>query len=104
MYGMGVPMGLLIDGRGPRLVTLVGSVLLGLGYYPIYLGMVAITMVLLYKLLTWETAYQHGQGSVPLVLLCLFAFLTGTGGSAAFGAAIKVGMCKDSQKTTCGRG
>ncbi|KAJ5225963.1 hypothetical protein N7468_007188 [Penicillium chermesinum] len=72
MYGMGVPMGLLIDGRGPRLVTLIGSILLALGYYPIYL------------------AYEHGQGSVHLVFLCLFAFLTGAGGSAAFGAAIKV--------------
>lgn len=38
MYAMGIPMGLLTDARGPRLITLVGSVLLALGYYPIYLG------------------------------------------------------------------
>lgn len=31
---------------------------------------------------------------MPLVFLCLFAFLTGTGGSAAFGAAIKVGTAQ----------
>lgn len=38
MYAMGIPMGLLTDARGPRVITLIGSVLLGLGYYPIYLG------------------------------------------------------------------
>jgi hypothetical protein len=42
MYAMGIPMGLLTDARGPRLVTLVGSILLALGYYPIYLGKVAL--------------------------------------------------------------
>ncbi|KAJ5702140.1 hypothetical protein N7488_009688 [Penicillium malachiteum] len=72
MYAMGIPMGLLTDAKGPRLVTFVGSICLGLGYYPIYL------------------AYQHGEGSVPIIFLCLFAFLTGTGGCAAFGGAIKV--------------
>ncbi|KAJ5923696.1 hypothetical protein N7454_008941 [Penicillium verhagenii] len=72
MYAMGIPMGLLTDAKGPRLITLIGSVCLGLGYYPIYL------------------AYQHGEGSCPIVFLCFFAFLTGTGGCSAFGAAIKV--------------
>jgi MFS family permease len=71
MYAMGIPMGLLTDARGPRLVTLIGSVLLALGYYPIYL------------------AYQSGPGSVPIFFICFFAFLTGTGGCSAFGAAIK---------------
>ncbi|KAJ6126935.1 hypothetical protein N7523_002547 [Penicillium sp. IBT 18751x] len=71
MYAMGIPMGLLTDARGPRLVTLIGSVLLALGYYPIYL------------------AYQSGPGSVPIIFVCFFAFLTGTGGCSAFGAAIK---------------
>ncbi|KAJ6096509.1 hypothetical protein N7486_007255 [Penicillium sp. IBT 16267x] len=72
MYAMGIPMGLLIDAKGPRLITLIGSMCLGLGYYPIYL------------------AYQHGEGSLPVFFLCFFAFLTGTGGCSAFGAAIKV--------------
>ncbi|KAJ5679192.1 hypothetical protein N7462_007436 [Penicillium macrosclerotiorum] len=71
MYAMGIPMGLLTDARGPRLITLVGSILLALGYYPIYLS------------------YQHGEGSVPIILLCFFAFLTGTGGCSAFSGAIK---------------
>ncbi|KAJ5093644.1 hypothetical protein N7456_009505 [Penicillium angulare] len=72
MYAMGIPMGLLTDSKGPRLMILIGSVCLCLGYYPIYL------------------AYQHGEGSVPIIFLCFFAFLTGTGGCSAFGAAIKV--------------
>ncbi|KAJ5584397.1 uncharacterized protein N7459_004197 [Penicillium hispanicum] len=71
MYAMGIPMGLLTDSKGPRLSALVGSICLGLGYYPIYLS------------------YQHGEGSVPIVLLCFFAFLTGTGGCSAFAGAIK---------------
>ncbi|OOQ90157.1 MFS transporter [Penicillium brasilianum] len=71
MYAMGIPMGLLTDARGPRLITLIGSILLALGYYPIYL------------------AYQSGEGSVPIIFLCFFAFLTGTGGCSAFGGAIK---------------
>lgn len=37
MYAMGIPMGLLTDARGPRVITLVGSICLALGYYPIYL-------------------------------------------------------------------
>ncbi|KAJ5899276.1 hypothetical protein N7495_004020 [Penicillium taxi] len=75
MYAMGIPMGLLTDARGPRFMTLVGSALLILGYYPIYL------------------AYKSGEGSFPIVLLCFFAFLTGMGGCSAFGAAIKTSAC-----------
>ncbi|KAJ6188276.1 hypothetical protein N7519_003184 [Penicillium mononematosum] len=71
MYAMGIPMGLLTDARGPRLVALIGSICLGLGYFPIYM------------------AYDNGQGSMPVVFLCLFAFLTGMGGCSAFGGSIK---------------
>lgn len=39
MYVMGFAMGLLTDARGPRLTTLVGSICLVLGYYPIHRGM-----------------------------------------------------------------
>jgi hypothetical protein len=92
MYAMGIPMGLLTDARGPRLITLVGSILLALGYYPIYLGMqiwddhIGSRMFLLTSI-----AYQSGEGSVPIIFLCFFAFLTGTGGCSAFGGAIKTG-------------
>ncbi|CAG7945381.1 unnamed protein product [Penicillium nalgiovense] len=71
MYAMGIPMGLLTDARGPRLVALIGSICLGLGYFPIYM------------------AYHNGQGSMPVVFLCLFAFLTGMGSCSAFGGSIK---------------
>ncbi|KAJ5773386.1 Major facilitator superfamily domain general substrate transporter [Penicillium paradoxum] len=71
MYAMGIPMGLLTDARGPRLVALIGTVGLALGYFPIYM------------------AYSNGQGSMPVAFLCLFAFLTGLGGCSAFGGAIK---------------
>jgi hypothetical protein len=38
------------------------------------------------------TAYKTGEGSMPIVLLCFFTFLTGMGGCSAFGGAIKTGM------------
>jgi hypothetical protein len=39
MYASGIPLGLLIDARGPRLTTILGAITLGVGYYPIYQGM-----------------------------------------------------------------
>ncbi|KAJ5089721.1 hypothetical protein N7532_008405 [Penicillium argentinense] len=71
MYAMGFPMGLLTDARGPRMITLIGSICLAIGYYPIYIS------------------YEHGEGSVPIIFLCFFAFMTGTGGCSAFSGAIK---------------
>lgn len=92
MYAMGIPMGLLTDARGPRLITLVGSILLALGYYPIYLGMQIWDEYIGSRMsLLTSTAYQSGEGSVPIIFLCFFAFLTGTGGCSAFGGAIKTG-------------
>ena len=60
MYSMGVPVGMLVDSRGPRSAVVIGSVLLGVGYWPLH------------------TAYDAGHGSVPL--LCFFSYLTGLGG------------------------
>lgn len=66
---MGVPVGLLVDTKGPRPAVLIGSALLGLGYFPIH------------------QAYDAGSGSVPL--LCLSSVMTGLGGCLAFQASIK---------------
>jgi hypothetical protein len=40
------------------------------------------------------TAYNNGEGSMPIVLLCFFTFLTGMGGCSAFGGAIKTGTLR----------
>ncbi|KAI1170480.1 MFS general substrate transporter [Nemania sp. FL0916] len=69
MYTMGVPVGMLVDSRGPRPAVLVGSLLLGLGYLPLH------------------NAYDAGSGSVPW--LSLASFLTGLGGCMAFAASVK---------------
>ncbi|KAJ9154900.1 MFS general substrate transporter [Pleurostoma richardsiae] len=69
MYSMGVPIGVFIDHRGPRPAVIAGSILLALGYFPIY------------------QAYDAGAGSVAL--MCIFSYLTGLGGCMAFAAAIK---------------
>lgn len=69
MYSFGIPVGILVDSKGPRPAVVIGCLLLGLGYFPLH------------------QAYNRGSGSVPL--LCLFSFLTGLGGCAAFAASVK---------------
>jgi MFS family permease len=69
MYSMGVPVGILVDGKGPRPAVMIGSIILLVGYFPLH------------------SAFDAGHGSVPL--LCFFSFLTGLGGCMAFAAAIK---------------
>jgi hypothetical protein len=66
---MGIPIGMVVDARGPRIAVVVGAILLGLGYFPLHL------------------AYDSGSGSVSL--LCLYSFFTGMGGCAAFAASVK---------------
>lgn len=36
MYAAGIPVGLLVDSRGPRPGALLGAVSLGVGYFCIY--------------------------------------------------------------------
>lgn len=69
MYLLGVPVGMLVDHRGPRPAVITGAVLLGLGYFPLH------------------QAYDRASGPIPL--LCFFNFLTGLGGCMAFAAAVK---------------
>ncbi|KAF3767586.1 MFS general substrate transporter [Cryphonectria parasitica EP155] len=69
MYACGLPIGLFVDKKGPRPAVLIGSILLGLGYFPLY------------------QAYNSGSG--PVFLMCLYSFLSGLGGCTAFAAAIK---------------
>lgn len=72
MYASGVPFGMLIDTKGPRLGVFIGSISLACGYFPLY------------------TAYNTGPGSYSISLLCFFGFLTGMGSCVAFSGAIKV--------------
>lgn len=69
MYSMGVPIGIFVDNRGPRLAVLGGSILLAAGYFPLH------------------QAYDNASGSVAL--LCFFSYLSGLGGCMAFSAAVK---------------
>ncbi|KAI9651184.1 hypothetical protein NHQ30_001221 [Ciborinia camelliae] len=69
MYACGIPVGLLVDGKGPRPAVLLGMLLLAAGYFPLY------------------QAYDRGSGWLPL--LCLYSFFSGLGGCAAFAASIK---------------
>lgn len=60
---------MFVDKKGPRPAVMVGSIMLALGYFPLY------------------QAYNKGEGAVAL--MCLFSFLSGLGGCTAFAAAIK---------------
>lgn len=61
MYGAGIPMGILVDTRGPRLPVMIGAFALGIGYFPMH------------------KAYELGAGSLNVPLLCFFSLLTGVG-------------------------
>lgn len=69
MYTMGVPIGMFVDGRGPRPAVLAGALLLAIGYFPLH------------------QAYQQAGGHIGL--MCFFSYLTGLGGCMAFAAAVK---------------
>ncbi|KAG4422507.1 hypothetical protein IFR04_004408 [Cadophora malorum] len=69
MYSMGIPVGMLVDSKGPRPAVVMGALLLAAGYFPLH------------------QAYDRGSGSMPL--LCMFSFFSGLGGCSAFAAAIK---------------
>ncbi|OHF03390.1 major facilitator superfamily transporter [Colletotrichum orchidophilum] len=69
MYSLGVPVGMLVDHKGPRSAVIIGSVLLALGYFPFHI------------------AYDRAAGPVPL--LCFFSYLSGLGGCLAFAASVK---------------
>ena len=69
MYVTGVPVGILVDTKGPRSAVVMGAILLGLGYFPLH------------------AAYDAGSGSI--LGLCIASFSTGMGGTAAFAASIK---------------
>lgn len=66
---MGIPVGMLVDSKGPRPAVVIGALLLAAGYFPLH------------------QAYDRGSGSLPL--LCMFSFFSGLGGCAAFAASIK---------------
>lgn len=69
MYITGVPVGILVDTKGPRPSVVLGAILLALGYFPLH------------------AAYDNGAASV--FGMCLASFSSGMGGCAAFAAAIK---------------
>ncbi|EEQ31457.1 conserved hypothetical protein [Microsporum canis CBS 113480] len=71
LYAVGIPIGYMVDTRGTRPATLIGAIALFCGYFPIHL------------------AYAAGAGSLNVVFLCFFSFLSGVGSCAAFAAAIK---------------
>jgi hypothetical protein len=69
MYLLGIPVGMMVDAKGPRAAVIIGALLLGAGYFPLHIA--------------------YDRGSAPMPLLCLLSFFTGLGGCAAFAAAIK---------------
>lgn len=72
MYAMGIPGGILIDTKGPRWGVLVGLLGLAIGYFSLH------------------SAFELGEGSYSLPMLCFFTLLTGIASCTAFSAALKV--------------
>ena len=90
MYTAGIPIGLLVDTRGPRPGALMGAMLLGVGYFSLYRGM--DFHVVQGLVIDIAIAYAGGPDSISIPWLCFFAFLTGVGGCASFAGAVKT--CK----------
>ena len=88
MYTAGVPIGVLVDTKGPRPGALFGAVLLGMGYFSLYRGMKPY-MRPTSLVADIATAYDGGPGTISMPWLCFFAFLTGVGGCASFAGAVK---------------
>ncbi len=87
MYTAGIPLGLLVDSRGPRPGVLLGAVFLGIGYFSMYRGR---TYSLAEKMaVDFLAAYNGGPDSVSMPWLCIFMYLTGVGGCAAFAGSVK---------------
>lgn len=72
MYATGIPIGFIVDGRGPRLAVFIGAICLAAGYFPLY------------------SAYEKGPGQTNFGLLCFASLLTGIGSCSSFSGAIKV--------------
>lgn len=87
MYTAGIPVGILVDSKGPRPGALLGAIALGVGYFSIYQGPKAFDLHT--HSANTLAAYDHGPGAVSMPWLCFFAFLTGIGGCAAFAGSIK---------------
>ncbi|KAL8693734.1 MAG: hypothetical protein Q9218_001479 [Villophora microphyllina] len=71
MYCGGIPVGILVDTKGPQPGVIIGGGLLASGYFGSH------------------RAFESGPGSIALPWLCLFAFMTGIGGASAFSGSIK---------------
>ncbi|EPS36583.1 hypothetical protein H072_9894 [Dactylellina haptotyla CBS 200.50] len=71
MYLSGIPAGMLVDRKGPRLAILIGAFALFGGYFPIYK--------------VFDNASNIGVG-----WLAMFSAFTGVGSCFAFSASIKV--------------
>ena len=87
MYAAGIPIGLLVDTKGPRPGALFGAVSLGAGYFSLYRGMKPYWAINLISYIA--AAYDGGPGSISVPWLCFFASLTGVGGCASFAGAVK---------------
>ncbi|KAI9780225.1 MAG: hypothetical protein M1835_004534 [Candelina submexicana] len=66
MYGSGIPLGMLVDAKGPRPGALIGALCLGLGYYPIHKAA-----------LNWPL-YRGTATAFPLAAFGLSAFFFST--------------------------
>ena len=72
MYASGIPLGWIVDHKGPRWATSIGAIGLACGYFLLY------------------TAFDKGPGAVPMAVLCFASFLSGMGSCSAFAGAMKV--------------
>ena len=84
MYVTGIPAGLLVDRRGPRLPILLGALGMFLGYWPVWVAM---------QHAVDAGAAEDAEGQAAMVVwLSACMVMTGAGSSFAFSGALKTGL------------
>ncbi|PHH58878.1 hypothetical protein CDD81_4184 [Ophiocordyceps australis] len=83
MYLLGVPVGVLVDRRGPRPFVLTGAMLLFVGYFCLYRAYQDTSTSGL------RSSSVPASGSSSILALAFCSFLSGLGSCMAFAAAVK---------------
>jgi len=71
MYGCGIPLGMLVDRKGPRIAGWIGGIMMGMSYYVLW------------------AAYSDQPQTYSTMTLCIAGLMTGLGSSSGSVAAIK---------------
>ncbi|PHH70049.1 hypothetical protein CDD82_7381 [Ophiocordyceps australis] len=89
MYLLGVPVGIMVDRRGPRPFVLAGALLLFVGYFCLYRAYHATSASGFGSFAIAASDSASDSSSRSILALAFCSFLSGLGSCMAFAAAVK---------------